>query len=122
MTWRTTAVLVAVALAAVACGRAEAGAVDETTTSTVGSTTTASTASTLPSTTTTTAPVVVTYVVQTGDALGVIAQRFGISSELLASHNGIDDPNKIFVGQNLTIPPADATTTTAAESETTSSG
>ena len=53
-------------------------------------------------------------------ALGVIAQRFGVSSAALAEFNGIDYPNKILAGQSLTIPPADfvpASTTTAAAAE-----
>jgi LysM repeat protein len=45
-----------------------------------------------------------TYVVQAGDSLFDIAVRFGISMEALQDANGIEDPNNIFVGQELTIP------------------
>jgi murein DD-endopeptidase MepM/ murein hydrolase activator NlpD len=43
-----------------------------------------------------------TYVVQPGDALGVIASRAGLSTSRLASLNGISDPNHIYPGQILT--------------------
>lgn len=52
------------------------------------------------------------YIVQEGDSLSVIAQRFGVSTEDLANFNGIEDANDIRVGQTLTIPP-----TTAPEAE-----
>jgi murein DD-endopeptidase MepM/ murein hydrolase activator NlpD len=42
-----------------------------------------------------------TYVVQEGDALGVIASRAGISTSRLAAINGITDPNHIYPGQIL---------------------
>ncbi len=45
-----------------------------------------------------------TYVVQRGDYLSLIAQRFGVSLSALMSANGIVNPNLIFVGQVLTIP------------------
>ena len=44
------------------------------------------------------------YTVQEGDFLSIIAANFGISVEALAEANGIDDPDKIFVGQVLIIP------------------
>ncbi|MBI1294381.1 peptidoglycan DD-metalloendopeptidase family protein [bacterium] len=50
-----------------------------------------------------------TYTVQTGDTLGQIATRFGISVEALAAANAIDDINRISVGQVLLIPGADQT-------------
>ena len=43
-----------------------------------------------------------TYVVQPGDALGVIASRAGVSTSRLAALNGISDPNHIYPGQILT--------------------
>jgi len=46
----------------------------------------------------------VTYVVQEGDTLGAIAIRFGVSVEALQAANGIDDPTKLQIGQELTIP------------------
>ena len=50
-----------------------------------------------------------TYVVQSGDTLSEIAGRFmGDSSaaayNLIAEHNDITDPSKIFVGQVLEVP------------------
>jgi LysM repeat protein len=45
-----------------------------------------------------------TYVVQRGDYLSLIAQRFGVSLSALMNANGIVNPNLIFVGQVLTIP------------------
>ena len=44
------------------------------------------------------------YVVQRGDNLFRIAQRFGVTTEALAAANGITDPSHIFAGQQLTIP------------------
>lgn len=49
------------------------------------------------------------YTVQSGDTLAVIAERFGITVELLSTVNGIADPNLIQVGQVLLIPGGDAT-------------
>lgn len=55
------------------------------------------------------------YIVQQGDSLSVIAQRFGVSTEDLANFNGIEDPNDIKVGQTLTIPPTTSPPTTSTE-------
>lgn len=49
-------------------------------------------------------PTPVVYVVQPGDSLSVIADRFGMSVEELAQANDIADPNLIQVGQKLVIP------------------
>jgi LysM repeat protein len=43
-----------------------------------------------------------TYVVQPGDALGVIASRAGMTASRLAALNGIADPDTIYAGQVLT--------------------
>lgn len=51
------------------------------------------------------------YIVQQGDSLSVIAQRFGVTTQELADFNGIEDPNSIRVGQTLTIPPTTTPTT-----------
>lgn len=47
------------------------------------------------------------YTVQSGDTLGSIAQRFGISVQALAQANGIKDIDRIFAGQTLTVPDGD---------------
>jgi LysM repeat protein len=44
------------------------------------------------------------YVVQRGDTLTHIASEYGISVSELAAANGISDPNRIIVGQQLAIP------------------
>jgi LysM repeat protein len=45
-----------------------------------------------------------TYTVQRGDTLNRIAQRFGLTFQVLAQANNISNPNRIFAGQVLTIP------------------
>ncbi len=55
-------------------------------------------------TTTTTAEGATIYVVQSGDTLAAIARRFGTTSAELAQLNGLTDPNRIVVGQRLTVP------------------
>jgi len=49
------------------------------------------------------------YTVQSGDTLAVIAERFGISLDALIAQNNIQDRDLISVGQVLTIPAADGT-------------
>lgn len=49
-----------------------------------------------------------TYTVQAGDSLGAIAETFGISQGVLASANGIVNPDLITPGQILVIPSSDA--------------
>jgi len=44
------------------------------------------------------------YVVAPGDTLSAIAARFEVSEEALRRANGIDDPDSVFAGQELTIP------------------
>lgn len=44
------------------------------------------------------------YIVQPGDTLNRIAQRFGTTVQAIASANGITNVNLIFVGQRLLIP------------------
>ena len=48
-----------------------------------------------------------TYVVQAGDTLYSIAQRFGVTVDAIAQANGIADPTQISVGQVLVIPGVD---------------
>lgn len=45
-----------------------------------------------------------THVVQSGQSLSSIASRYGVSASSIATANGITDPNRIRVGQKLTIP------------------
>ncbi len=52
-----------------------------------------------------------TYVVQRGDTLFSIASRYGVSTQALASANGIYNPNLIRTGQSLVIPGSGTTTT-----------
>ncbi len=63
-----------------------------------------------------------TYTVQSGDTLGAIASRFGVSVTDLARANGITNPNLIYPGQRLTIPgrSGGATRTTASSTSSTS--
>jgi LysM repeat protein len=44
------------------------------------------------------------YVIQRGDTLWLIAQRYGITVSALMSANGLADPNRIYFGQVLNIP------------------
>jgi LysM repeat protein len=44
------------------------------------------------------------YVVRPGDTLGAIAARFGVSAAAISRANGITNPNRIYIGQNLAIP------------------
>ncbi|OLZ08155.1 C40 family peptidase [Sulfobacillus thermosulfidooxidans] len=45
-----------------------------------------------------------TYTVQAGDTLGLIAQKFGISWQTLASYNHLANPNVLYIGEVLQIP------------------
>lgn len=45
-----------------------------------------------------------TYVVRSGDTLTAIAGRLGVPVGALAKANNITDPNRVFVGQALTVP------------------
>ena len=44
------------------------------------------------------------HIVEPGDTLGEVAQRFGTTIEVIAELNRIPNPNLIFVGQRLLIP------------------
>jgi LasA protease len=50
------------------------------------------------------------YVVQAGDTLSSIAQRFGCSVQALVDANGLADPNALQVGQSLRIPTVEIAT------------
>lgn len=49
-----------------------------------------------------------TYTVRAGDTLSTIAARLGTSTRSLAATNGLANPNRIYVGQRLTLPNAAA--------------
>lgn len=53
------------------------------------------------------------YVVQAGDSLSSIADRFGVSQQVLIEANQLTDPNFLFSGQRLIIPPAGTQPATA---------
>jgi lipoprotein NlpD len=50
-----------------------------------------------------------TYRVQRGDTLYSIAFRFGLDHRQIAQWNGLDNPNRIFVGQSLRLKPKSLT-------------
>ena len=45
------------------------------------------------------------YIVQRGDSLGAIAQRYGVNINALIQSNDISNPDLLEIGKNLTIPP-----------------
>jgi len=45
-----------------------------------------------------------TYVVQEGDTLDAIAERFGVTADSIVRFNGLTNPDDISPGQELTIP------------------
>ncbi|MCB1952550.1 MAG: peptidoglycan DD-metalloendopeptidase family protein [Zoogloeaceae bacterium] len=53
-----------------------------------------------------------TYVVQPGDTLNRIAQKFGYTFKDLAEWNQMSDPNQISVGQTVRVAPPDGVTVT----------
>jgi LysM repeat protein len=46
------------------------------------------------------------YVVREGDTLSGIAARFGVPETAILEANPLSDPDRLFVGQELVIPPA----------------
>ena len=66
------------------------------------------------------------HTVTTGESLGVIARKYGVSVGELAAANSITDPSKVRVGQTLLIPggktPAKGGTTTKPSPATVKSG
>ncbi len=48
------------------------------------------------------------YTVEVGDTLFSIAEKFGVTMDLLISFNALADPNNIGVGTKLLIPPPDS--------------
>lgn len=61
------------------------------------------------------------YVVEEGDSLGTIAQQFGVSAVSIMEANNLQNPNNVFIGQELVIPNyTPPNSTTADNGETTS--
>lgn len=54
-----------------------------------------------------------TYMVVRGDTLSSIAARYGTTYQVLAAYNGIANPNRISVGQQIRIPPGGTGTDSA---------
>lgn len=46
------------------------------------------------------------YVVREGDTLSAIAARFGVAEDAILKENPLTDRDRLFVGQELVIPPA----------------
>ncbi|MBP1932370.1 LysM peptidoglycan-binding domain-containing protein [Ammoniphilus resinae] len=46
----------------------------------------------------------ISHVVQPGENLWMIAQRYGVSVQQIMRANGISDPNLVFVGTTIRIP------------------
>ena len=53
-------------------------------------------------------PTPLIYTIVKGDTLLVLARQFGVSVEAIQSANGIDDPRRLRIGQELIIPPKEA--------------
>jgi N-acetylmuramoyl-L-alanine amidase len=47
------------------------------------------------------------YIVREGDTLSGIAARFGVSEDAILKENPLSDRDRLFVGQELVIPPAE---------------
>ena len=47
------------------------------------------------------------YIVQSGDNLYAIAEKYGTTYEILQAYNELEDPRKIYEGQEIKIPPDD---------------
>ena len=103
-------VLMALPATAVGCGDDEAAGgtlppIATTTTTTIAITTT-------------TEWVPQTYVIQPGDRLQDIADKYGVDRDQLALLNGITDPNRIEAGDELEIPPPTTPPTTTSTTTT----
>lgn len=63
-------------------------------------------------------PTPVTYTVRSGDTLLSISLQLGISQDALMAANGLTDPNKLAVGQVLTVPSVESSSTATAVQST----
>ena len=105
----------AAALAAIPFAVAACGSDDPSASGTLPPIATTTSSTVLLTTTSTWVPM--TYIIQPGDGLSGIAEKFGVDIEKLAVLNGITNRDDIDAGQVLDIPPA-TTTTTAVPSST----
>lgn len=48
----------------------------------------------------------ITHIVDTGDELGLIAKKYGVDITEIVNLNGIDNPDLLYIGQELKIPAA----------------
>jgi LysM repeat protein len=64
------------------------------------------TIATTTTTTTTIPPGDIVYVVQSGDTLSAIAERFGVTVQSIVDRNGLASPDAIEAGQRLEVPEA----------------
>lgn len=106
-----TALFVALPVAGASCGDDEAAG---GTLPPIATTTT----TTIP-VTTTTEWVPQTYVIQPGDRLQDIADKYGVDAGQLALLNGITNPDRIEAGDELEIPPPTTPSTTTSTTTTT---
>ena len=67
-------------------------------------------------------PQYITYVIQPGDTLSGIAQRYGTTVSALTQLNGISDPDKIYAGNTLKVPENGTGTGSSAQYYTIRSG
>ena len=93
----TAAIVAVLAVAGVACGTTDSASQErlppiQTTTPTTSTTTT------------TVAPADLLYVVQSGDTLGKIADRFSVTIAAIVERNGLASADDIEAGQSLEIP------------------
>ena len=54
-------------------------------------------------------PTPIIYVIQKGDTLIPIARKFGITVQAIQEANGISDPRRLRIGQEIIIPPKEGT-------------
>jgi LysM repeat protein len=114
---RRTRLLVLSAMAALAVPVAACGSDTDLTAGTLPPMVTSSTTSTLVTTTTEARQQI--YVVQPGDSLSEIAKAFQVSQTSLMALNGITEPDKIQVGQELKIPVGEVVVTALPTTTTT---
>lgn len=63
-------------------------------------------------------PGAVTYTVRTGDTVSKIARQFAVTPEELMEANGMEDPNRLAIGDSLIIPKSGTAESPTAAAET----